>query len=178
MKNLKVTMAFAGLMLVLLAGGPAWAQTDADESRLEKVQRSIDQEAAKGQATPAQTLANEFSVAPSVVQGLHANKQGWGEVTIELTMAQRLTQSDPKTYPTMADALNKVEALRAEKMGWGKIAQTLGFKLGPVISSAERARHNLTRESRASERMEGTEKTERMERPERAERPDRPERMR
>jgi hypothetical protein len=117
-------------------------------------------------------LAKEFNVAPSVVEGLRANKQGWGETTIELSMAQRLSQSDPKTYPTLADALNKIEALRSEKMGWGKIAQTLGFKLGPVISSTERARHDLTTESRASERSRGAEKAETMGRPQRVERPE------
>lgn len=173
-----LTMVFAGLLSVVLSGVPVWAQTDADEARLAKVQQSIDQEtAAKGQATQVQTLAKEFNVAPSAVEGLRANKQGWGEITIELAMAQHLAQGDPKTYPTLADALNKIESLRAEKMGWGKIAQTLGFKLGPVISAAERARHDLGTGMRA-EKSRNVEKNEGMERPERVERPARPERMR
>lgn len=178
-KQLTLTMVLGGLMLVLSLAVPVWAQTDADEARLEKVQTSIDQDtAAKGQATQAQTLAKEFNVAPSVVEGLRANKQGWGETTIELSMAQRLSQSDPKTYPTLADALNKIETLRVEKMGWGTIAKTLGFKLGPVVSSVERARHDLATESPASERLRTTKEAARTVRPERVERPERPERMR
>lgn len=177
-KQVALTMVLGGLMLGLSPSDPVWAQTDTDEVRLEKVQKSIDQEVAKGQTTQVQTLAKEFNVAPRVVEDLRANKQGWGETTIELAMAQRLTQSDPKTYPTLADALNKIETLRAEKMGWGKIAQTLGFKLGPVVSRVERARHDLTTESRASERSRSDEKAERMGRPERVERPERLERMR
>lgn len=173
-----LTIVLAGLTLAVLPGTPVRAQTDADEARLASVQQSIDQETtAKGQETQVQTLAQEFNVAPSVVEGLRANKRGWGEITIELAMAQRLAQSDPNTYPTLADALNKIEALRTEKMGWGKIAQTLGFKLGPVISAAERARHDLGTGARA-EKSRNAEKAERTGRPERVERPARPERVR
>jgi hypothetical protein len=178
-KPVTLTMVLGGLLLVLSSGVPVRAETDADEARLEKAQKSIDQDtAAKGQATQVQTLAKEFKVAPSVVEGLRANKQGWGETTIELSMAQRLSQSDPKTYPTLVDALNKIEALRIDKMGWGKISQTLGFKLGPVVSSVERAQHNLDTKSPASERSRNTEGAERLGRPERVERPERLERMR
>lgn len=178
-KQVTLKMLFGGLLLVLSSGVPVWAATDADEARLEQAQKSIDQDtAANGQATQVQTLATEFKVAPSMVEGLRANQQGWGETTIELTMAQRLSQSDPKTYPTLTDALNKIEALRAEKMGWGKIAHTLGFKLGPVVSRVERARHDLDTQSPTSERSHNTEGAERLGRPERVERPERLERMR
>lgn len=176
-KQWTLTVVLAGLMLVVFPGAPTRAQTDPGEARLEKVQKSIDQEAVKEQETQVQTLAKEFNVAPSVVEGLRANNQGWGEITIELAMAQRLSQSDPKTYPTLADASNKIKSLRAEKMGWGKIAQTLGFKLGPVISAAERAQHDLGAGARA-EKSRGAEKSEGMGRPERVEHPVRPERMR
>jgi hypothetical protein len=178
-KQVTLTMVLGGWLLVFSSGVPVWAETDADEARLEKAQTSIDQDtAANGQATQVQTLAKEFKVAPSVVEGLRANKQGWGETTIELSMAQRLSQSDPKTYPTLTDALNKIEALRADKMGWGKIAHTLGFKLGPVISRVERAQHDLGTQSPAAERARHPEGAERLGRPERVERPERLERMR
>ncbi len=88
------------------------------------------------------------------MQNLRANKQGWGETTIELSMAQQLMQTDSSTYPTMTAALNKIETLRSQKMGWGKIANYFGFKLGPVVSAAQHVRNELRRESRPAETSE------------------------
>jgi hypothetical protein len=110
-------------------------------------------------------------------------------------MAQRLTQTDATTYPTMAEALNKIETLRSQKMGWGKIANDLGFKLGPVVSAAMHTRNELRNESRMekstgslksekSEKADRSAKAEKIERsdtagrPERAARPERAERVR
>jgi hypothetical protein len=93
-------------------------------------------------------LAGQFNVTPEAIQDLRANKRGWGETTIELAMAQHLMQTDANTYPTMAAALNRIETLRSQKMGWGKIANYFGFKLGPVVSTAQHVRNELRRESR------------------------------
>jgi hypothetical protein len=171
--NLIFTTMLCGLLSVLLPSGPAWAQADPDEARMETIAKNIDKEtSAKGQTTQLQVLAKEFQVSTSVIQELRANKQGWGEVTIELAMAQHLSQTDPKTYPTLASAVTKIESLRAEKMGWGKIAKDLGFKLGPVVSAAERTRGELLKELRT----EKAQRSEKMERSERAQQPERPER--
>jgi hypothetical protein len=173
MRNLILTAMMSGLLFVLWPGGPAWAQADTDEARLETVHKDIDKETAqKGQNIQVQVLAKEFNVSPSVVEGLRAQKQGWGEVTIQLAMAQHLSLTDPTTYPTLASALTKIESLRAEKMGWGKIAKDLGFKLGPVVSAAERTRGELLKELRTEKAQRG----EKMDGPERAQRPERPER--
>ena len=147
--NGQITAAIiGGLILAMGLGAPVWARTDPDEARLNTVQKEIDgSAAAPGQTTQVQALAKQYKVAPSVVQDLRARKQGWGETSIELAMAQHLNQTDPKTYPTMTDALNKIETLRADKMGWGKIAKELGFKLGPVVSAAQHTRNELRRES-------------------------------
>jgi hypothetical protein len=178
--NGQITAAvIGGLILVMGLGVPAWARTDADEARLITVQKEIDGSAsAPGQTTQLQTLATQFNVAPGVVQDLRAKKQGWGEITIELAMAQRLAQTDPKAYPTLMDALAKIETLRAEKTGWGKIAKDLGFKLGPVVSAAQRAGNELGRESRAtgSPKPEEAAMSERPARPDMGARPSRPER--
>ncbi len=171
----------SGLILLLALGIPLWAQADdkKDETNLESVRKDIDKDTATVKAeTRAQELAKQFKVDSGVVQGLHANKQGWGETTIELSMAQHLTQSNPKDYPTMTDALNKISAMRADKMGWGKIAKDLGFKLGPVVREARHVRNEMRKEARR-ERSEKNEKHERAEkggeRPDHAGRPDRPE---
>jgi len=172
-----------GLILVMGLGVPVWARTDADEARLNTVQKEIDSSAtAPGQTMQVETLAKQFNVAPSVVQDLRAKKQGWGETGIELAMAQRLAQTDPKAYPTLMDALTKIETLRADKMGWGKIAKDLGFKLGPVVSAAQHARNELRRESqttgsaKVSPKPETAAMSEKPVRPDMAARPNLPER--
>jgi hypothetical protein len=175
MRNLILTAMMSGLLFILLPGGPTWAQADTDEARLETVHKDIDKETAQKEPRgQVQALAKEFNVSSSVVEGLRAQKQGWGEITIQLAMAQHLSQTDPKTYPTITDALKKIETLRSEKMGWGKIAKELGFKLGPVVSAAERTRGELGKELRTEEPPRG----EKAERPDKPERPARPERMR
>ena len=99
-------------------------------------------------------------MTPNTVEDLRT-KHGWGGVTIELAMAQHLTHTDPKTYPTMTDALQKLDTLRADKEGWGKIAKDLGFKLGPVVSAAEHTRQELIRELH-QDRIQKVENVERV----------------
>lgn len=170
-----------GLALVLVTSSPLWAQADQDDGRAQATQTAIDKDAAstKGSAIQVQTLSKQFNVPPSQIESMRAQKQGWGEITIQLAMAQHLTQTDPKTYPTMNDALAKIQSMRSDHMGWGKIAKDLGFKLGPVVSAAERTRHELVAQGTSSGRTDQVakqERTERTERPVRPERPERPER--
>ena len=135
MKGTITATVLGGLFLVMALGVPVWARADADETQLETVKKEIDSSTtAPATGDKVQTLSTQFNVEPGVVENLRAKKQGWGETTIELAMAQHLTQTDAKTYPTMAEALNKIETLRSQKMGWGKIANSLGFKLGPVVA--------------------------------------------
>jgi hypothetical protein len=191
-----ITAAVLGGFIMLMAMGvPAWARSNSDEARLETVKQEIDRTAATTpQETKIQALASQYNVDPGVVQSLHDKKPGWGETSIELAMAQHLTQTDPNTYPTMTNALNKIETLRSQKMGWGKIANTLGFKLGPVVSTAMHTRNELRREyqGQSSSRVQkdgqsgrtdqtdmaqGMGHPERLGRPERIARPERPERV-
>lgn len=173
MKRLiSVSSILAGLLFIGLPTASVSAQTDADQARVDTVAKNIDKDtASKGSSTQVQVLSKEFSVTPKTVEDLRT-KQGWGGVTIELAMAQHLTQTNSQTYPTMADALQKIDSLRAEKEGWGKIAKDLGFKLGPVVSAAEHTRQELVRDVH-QDRVQKVEKVERVERPERPERPER-----
>jgi len=165
------------LVFIGLPTATAFAQADPDRSRVEAVAKNIDKDmASKASNTQVQVLSKEFNVTPRTVEDLRA-KQGWGGVTIELAMAQHLTQTDPKTYPTMTAALQKLDTLRAEKEGWGKIAKDLGFKLGPVVTAAEHTRIELTRDHQVAERPTKIEKVERIDRPDRPQRPERPEPM-
>jgi len=137
-------MASVSVFLWLgLFNQPAFSDTD-DSARIETEQKDIDADKSPtNDAQKAGQLAKQFQVPESTVQDLRAKGQGWGEVTIGLASAQQLFKTDPKTYPTYTDALNKVEALRASGEGWGKIANDLGFKLGPVISDAHHVRHEM-----------------------------------
>jgi hypothetical protein len=159
-----ITTALLGsLFLVMALGFPIWARANSDEAQLESIRKDIDHGASASASTnKIQTLSSQFNVDPSVVEKLHATNHGWGETTIELAMAQRLKQTDAKNYPTMAEALNKIETLRSQKMGWGKIANSLGFKLGPVVSAASHTRNELRKESRA-EKSTGSQKSEKSE---------------
>jgi hypothetical protein len=183
MNGTLTTAVLGGLILLFSLSSPLWARTDADEAQLETVRKDIDKDWANaGQADKVQSLAKQFNVEPGVVEGLRANKQGWGETTIELSMAQQLMQTDATTYPTMSEALNRIETLRSQKMGWGKIANYFGFKLGPVVSAAQHARNELRNESRAAATPNAGKagkpatatRVERAGRPDRVSRPERP----
>ncbi len=168
MKGTITATVLGGLFLVMALGVPVWARADADETQLETVKKEIDSSTtAPATGDKVQTLSTQFNVESGVVENLRAKKQGWGETTIELAMAQHLTQTDAQTYPTMAEALNKIESLRSQKMGWGKIANSLGFKLGPVVSAAMHTRNELRKESRV-ERSSGSPKPEKAGKTERA----------
>ncbi|HEX5645748.1 MAG TPA: hypothetical protein VFX56_02150 [Nitrospira sp.] len=159
-------------------------------------------ESGRVKTSRAEALAKQFQVEPQVIENLRVSKQGWGEITIRLGLAQELTRTDPESYPTMTDALQKVGDLRAQKMGWGSIAQSLGFKLGPIMKEVRHARNEMRAETKKAAEVESPkpmkggerpvlersdkgnrqdkadkiERAEKYERPERAERPERPDR--
>jgi len=120
-----------------------------DEVKLRVTQQELDEDAAgRMQKAHGEALAKQFKVEPSVVENLRASKQGWGEIVIRLGVAQELTKTDPKTYPTLTEALQKVGDLRAQKMGWGAIAKELGLALGPVVSEVQRVRLEIRAEAK------------------------------
>ncbi|MBI3317798.1 MAG: hypothetical protein HYZ90_01440 [Candidatus Omnitrophica bacterium] len=180
MDKIRVPQRLIGVLLVglwgLVPSGNAWAQAEAEETQLQTQQREIDQEtepAAKQERIDA--LAKQFGVPASTVEDLRNKGQGWGEVTLQLSMAQHLAKTDPKTYPTLEEALTKVGTLRGEGKGWGKISKELGFKLGPVISAAKHAREEFKAEKPGKpERTERGGRPDRLNRHERFDRPEHP----
>ena len=185
MQGTLVTAVLGGMLLLFSLSSPLWARVDADEAQLETIRKDLDKDlTARAETDKIQSLARQFDVSPDVVQDLRAKKQGWGNVTIELAMAQEFSKTDPNTYPKLTDALQHIESLRAQKMGWGRIAKELGFKLGPVVSAAQHVRNELRKDSRpAKSAVPAVEKpgkvagrTERPTRPERVSRPERPSR--
>ncbi len=170
------------LSVGLLVGGARAEEVDADEAKLQLLENEMDSAAtAAPDKSKVETLAQQFKGAPSVVDGVRRTGQGWGEITIHLAMAQRLTKTDPKTYPTLASALQRVQTLRAQGKGWGTVAKELGFKLGPVISEVKHVQPELRRTDRLekSESMEKgrPERPMGLDHPGRAEGGDRPHQM-
>ncbi|MBI3898246.1 MAG: hypothetical protein HY308_08110 [Gammaproteobacteria bacterium] len=142
MKKLAFIAILGGLLLTS-ATATVLAAADADEARLKTISKNIDREALHQKENErAQALATEFSVSPDSVQKMRRQKQGWGEITVELAMAQRLAMTDPVSYPDTTLALAKVASLRSEKLGFGQIAHELGFKLGAVVSAAQRSQRS------------------------------------
>lgn len=183
--------------VTVLSAGIAFGQLlppASDDVKLQVTKQAFDEDASgRAQKIHAEALAKQFNVEPHVVENLRTAKQGWGEIAIRMGLAQELVKTDPKTYPTMTEALQKVGDLRAQGAGWGAIAKDLGFKLGLVVSDVQRARNEMRAEAnksaieggmtqgKAMERGEADKATksdpaEQAQRPDRAEKPQRPER--
>ena len=172
--------------LVMFGWGTVFAQLlppASDDVKLRVTQQELDEDAAgRMPKAHADALARQFKVEPSVVENLRTSKQGWGEIAIRLGLAQELAKTDPKNYPTMAEAIQKIGDLRTKKMGWGAIAKELGLTLGPVVNEVQRVRQEMRAEAKkaategvitpgqASERAK-TEKASQSDRAQKAQRP-------
>ena len=194
------------VLVCMLLGASSTVRAD-EEQTLDQEVATLDAEPTSPteDAARVEALATKFGVSTTAVSGLRSNKMGWGEITVSLAMAEELAKQStppadpnapttdpadpnaPSAGPTTEEALAEVMALRAQKMGWGKIAKTLGFKLGPVVSTAHRSEKSLHAADRqvadtgashgqSSGRPERAEKPERADKPERPARPERPER--
>ncbi len=206
MLKMRMISVFLGMSAICIGigVGPGFAQKPdptSDDAELRAVEHQLNEDTSgRLKTSHVDALAKQFQVEPQVVENLRVSKQGWGEITIRLGLAQELTKADPETYPTMTEALQKVGDLRTQKMGWGAIAQSLGFKLGPVMKEVRHTRNEMRAETKKavtvesakpvkggerdvldrsdkgnrSDKADKIERAEKPERPERAERPERP----
>lgn len=193
--KLRVLFFVSVMLVALCVGAPARAQSNADEARMQAIQREVDQDAVKrGQKAHTELLAKQFQLPPSEIEKLRTAGQGWGELTIRLALADKLVKTDPTNFPTLNAALERIGTLRNDGRGWGNISKELGFKLGPVVSDIRHDLNELRRDVRAEQkankvdkasntgdmkretRLELVERGQRPERPERPQRPERPER--
>ena len=143
-----------GVLGLLLVGqslaGTAGVQPKTDEASLQSLQDALDREMGSRvsewiAAAQVETVAREFRVPPSLVQELQGSRQPWGEVTIELAMAHTLAKTNARWYPTVPDALKRVQHLRSQSRTWGSLAKELGITLAPV----RRAVHSTLKELQA-----------------------------
>ena len=79
----------------LCVGRPALAQSDADEARMQAMQRETDNDVVKrGEQKHIELLSKQFQLPGSEIEKLRNGGQGWGEVTIRLALADKLTKTD------------------------------------------------------------------------------------
>lgn len=121
-------------------------------------------------------------------------KMGWGNVNIALALAQDELNQMGVTDPTAdqieavlnggtltstdgtSQSLQGVLALRAEGEGWGQIANTLGFKLGDVVSASNNGGHSQAGAGHGNKPEVASSHPDRADRPEHPDHPDRPQR--
>ena len=114
------------------------------------------------QGTPI-TLSSTSSTGTTTSNTITAptGKMGYGNVFITLSLAQQQLANAGITQPTNQQIqasllggsvtnasgqtvnLSGVAQMRSDGMGWGQIANTLGFKLGPVVSGIKSANANV-----------------------------------
>lgn len=141
-----------------------------------------------GEAAVISKIVNEFGVEEAVVKDLRGRKLGYGEITLALSLAERLPGGlTPENLDMVMDARQGPPV-----QGWGNVARSfdLGLKpsqhrlekVGEAAAGKERVRHEkaekVAKVERAEkrERIERVERVERPEKPERVERPERPDR--
>ncbi len=199
MKRFLAALVFASAAAFAIS--PVFAETDVEiEVSIEQDADIINEEASlpDSEGTVVDRIKNEFDVEEGLISDLRAQKLGYGEISIALSLAERLPGG------ITAENIDTILSMRqgTPVQGWGNIARELGLKLNPSADRLERLsdenavknaksesiRHERTsrldrkekagRVERAEkpERVEKAERVERVERVERIERPERPER--
>ena len=150
MRNVKLQLLCAGLILGAALIPAAAQERSAEEKKLEAVSGELDKKYSEGQQRVTDKIAAEFGVDSGLVLGLGYKKMGYGEIAIALSLAQGL-------HSTIRDEdLRKIVALRQGPpvMGWGKIAKELGLKLGPVLSRVKKVAAEVRRDEKADKAKE------------------------
>ena len=185
MNKISLIILLCAMSAGLCVGSPALAQSDTDEARMQAMQREADNDVEKrGQQKHIELLSKQFQLPGSEIEKLRNGGQGWGEVTIRLALADKLTKTDPTNFPTLSTALERIGTLRNDGKGWGNISKELGFKLGPLVSDVRHSMNELRRDLHPDQLTAGNgddrgdiQREARVERMERAQRPERPERL-
>ncbi len=149
-RNLQLMLA-GMLVLSLTMLGTAWAATR-DEKNLDTQTTDIDKTAGKtgGSAVVVTRIEKEFNVTADQINALRSKGLGYGEISIVFSLAGKLPGGITDSN------IDKIMAMRTGPpvMGWGQIANKLGFKLGPVVSSVMRVNKDSQRDFAGAERME------------------------
>lgn len=170
-------VAFAASPIVFASG-------DIDVTIGEDIE-SIDETASTpgGKTAVVDKIEKEFGVDEATIQELRAQKLGYGEITIALSLAERLPGG------LTPENIDKVVSMRqgSHIEGWGNIARDLGLKINPAAERLDKidsetakpegavkeVKHERTERLEKAGKPERVEKIEKMERIEKPEKPER-----
>lgn len=193
MKRILASLVFTSA--VAFAASPiVFASTDIEVTvEQEVIEINEDASTPDGEAVVIGKIENEFDVDESVITGLRAQKLGYGEISIALSLAERLPGG------IIPENIDRIISMRQGPPveGWGNIARSLDLSLKPAAGHLEKVSSDTKKElvkhekttklertakserverTQKPERVEKVERIERIERVERVERPERPER--
>jgi hypothetical protein len=157
MKNSKLQLMFAGL-LICAAAVPAFAQKETrEEKSLEISAGELDKsaDAPEGQKRVIDKITAQYDVDEGRVQGLRLKHLGYGEIAIVYGLVQNMPRG------IRDENLYRVVALRKGPpvSGWGNVAKELGLKLGPVVRRV-RGISSVVREQEKMDKAEKDKKAE------------------
>ncbi len=141
------------LVLALSMLSTAWAETK-DEKKLNTQATDIDKTAdtTEGSSVVVARLEKQFKVTSTQIDSLRDKRLGYGEIAIVFSLAGKLPGG------ITDDNISKILGMRTGPpvMGWGEIANKLGFKLGPVVSSVMKVNRETQSDIKGerAERME------------------------
>ncbi len=128
---------------------PCGAAPSKDEANLQRESSRLDKTASSssGEAAVIKRLTKDFGVEADRVTALRRKGLGYGELSIVLSLAQKMPGG-------ITDAsVEKVIALRQgpPAAGWGAVAKQLGVKLGTAVSQVKRVNNEAHREMKAED---------------------------
>jgi len=142
-------VVISALVLSLAMLGTVWAAETSEEKELQKEANAIHATAgnAQGEKIVATRLEKDFKVTEAQVQALRDKKMGYGEISIVLSLAQKMPGGVTEAN------IQQVMTLRQgpPAQGWGEVSRKLGTKLGTVVSQVK----NVNRESHRDAKREG-----------------------
>lgn len=195
LKQSTVTLLSAGSLALLAAGMPAFAanasaetpSTSASSTETNKLVSEFG--ALAGSTDNAKSLVSGLRGGSSVTLTLNGASStftsptkplGYGEIKIALSLAQEslakqgITNPTPQQLQAALTGKSGILTLRGEGKGWGVIADSLGVKLGKVVSSTKsESSEKLAERAQTGEQPGKVDRPERIERPEKVERPGR-----
>ncbi len=137
MRRMHSIAALAGVLaLAFVASASGQVVTD-QERQLDTQAATMDSlsGSTSGGTQAAVSIETLFNVTAAQVSALRADKLGYGEIVILLSLAQQMPGG------LTADNIASVLATRQGPpvMGWGAVARSLKLKLGDVLSDVNRA---------------------------------------
>jgi hypothetical protein len=155
---------------LVLAASPWTSEAGEPGNQFETAENAVNAVATPaGDERVAARLADELNDAwgatpgPYSAASVRAQRSqtgwGWGEIMVANLLAQALAR---QTGVSLAQATEQIAQARQDGMGWGAIAKAHDLKVGPLVSSAQRAAIAIEKAEHAraaSEKAKGRDKS-------------------